>query len=97
MWSHSGRELFFVDEGLRMVAAQVATEDGFAVTDRNVLFPIPPDIVALDEPQAGKYDVSLDDQKFLMIRDLAAGGAATERQWVLVTNFLEELERRISN
>ena len=41
-WAHSGRELFFVDGSRALVAAQVETDSGFQVGEKETLFTLPP-------------------------------------------------------
>ena len=96
MWAHSGRELFFVDAGNAMIAAQIETTPGFSVVEQETLFTIPPEYYVSDGTNF--YDVALDDQRFLMGRRLegdALGGDAPNL--ILVQNFFEELKRLVPN
>ena len=73
LWAYSGSELFFVDAALggSLIAAEVETDQGFRVLQRETLF-------SLDETGSvvgagvDMYDIAPDDQRFLMIR-LAIG------------------------
>jgi len=94
LWAHSGRELFFLDDQQRLVAAQVVTEPTFRVVELLPLFEIPP---GYQFPQNGDpYDITLDDQRFLMARVFESGDEEPQRV-VLVTNWVEELKRRMGN
>ena len=94
LWAHSGRELFFVDNERRCVAAQVVTEPTFRVVELRPLFEIPP---GYPFPQNGApYDITLDDHQFLMARVFESGAEDAQRV-VLVTNWFEELRERVGN
>ena len=95
LWAHSGRELFFLTrDGL--VAAQVETTPSFRVTEIERLFELPP--TTSFSRAAGWYDVTSDDQRFLMARrPLADDGERDVPQLILVQNFFEELKQRVGN
>jgi len=92
LWSHSGRELFYVTgDGQQMMAAQVRTSPAFAVTGRNRLFPVGSYLLS------GNYtvfDVSPDDQRFLMVRPVGAEQGA-QTALILVENWFEELKTKV--
>ena len=79
------------------MAAQVETEPGFQIGEKETLFTIPPDY--LGGPVDNLYDITSDDQQFLMAR--VYQGDAQERAalspFVLVQNFFEELKARVPN
>ena len=87
MWAHNGRELFFRGERTLMVA-RVQTDPTFSVLETTALFSLD------DYPSTDlrtNYDVSADDQRFLMIRtDVGA-------ELVVVLNFFEDLKERVGN
>ena len=94
-WAHSGQELFYKNAGGQLVAVAVTTDDGFQVTARTPLFTLPPG--SSFYPHRATYDVTRDDQRFLMIR---AKGATDDRpigQYVVVENFLGELRQRMGS
>ncbi len=93
LWAHNGRELFYVDANRALVAAQFDTVSG-QVLERQTLFTIPAGYAV--RPGQNFYDVALDDQRFLMVRDYA-GDAETEdaQQIILVQSFFEELKERV--
>jgi serine/threonine-protein kinase len=86
VWAKSGNELFFVDENLGLVAAQFDRPSG-QVLEQETLFTIPADY-------DGYYDVSLDGERFLMVRPT---GNDTQLELIVVQNFFEELKRLVPN
>jgi serine/threonine-protein kinase len=92
-WAHSGKELFYIDAANHMVAVSVATQPTFAIRDQRVLFPVPPDVRLNATKQF--YDVSSDDQRFLMIRSLTSSGRSGHTALVVVENWLEEVRARV--
>jgi serine/threonine-protein kinase len=74
VWSRSGTELFYITPENQMVAATVSPDSPFVVRERRVLFTRPP-TVGLNISTAA-YDISPDDELFLMIRsrESAPGG-----------------------
>ncbi len=93
VWAHSGRELFFLDPNNALVAVQIETTPGFRVVEQQTLFTVPPEYY--DDEGTDFYDVSLDDQRFLMGRGL--GLTAESQNLIMVTNFFEELKRLVPN
>ena len=87
-WSHSGSELFYRDASGNLAAAQVRTAPTFSTGRSATLFPAAGFAAFQFSPQ---YDVSLDDQRFLMIRPLAASGPD---QLIVVENWFEELRAK---
>jgi hypothetical protein len=92
VWAHSGQEIFFMDRDNRMVSAEVRTDPGFEVGDRQGLFDA-------SEYRANASNIlvseSPDDERFLMAR--WAGGADAGPRFVLVNNFFEVLRQRVRN
>jgi len=96
LWSHSGRELFFATlDGL--VAAQVETSPSFRVVGQQNLFRFPPGVQS--GIARGFYDISPDDQRFLMARPVQFGGedSGSPVQLIMVENFFEILKERVPN
>ena len=84
LWSHSGRELFFVTEG-HLVAATVTTTPTFQASPPRRLFPIAP---FAEYGQFNRnYDVMPDDRRFLMLRR----GEDAPTRLVMVLNWREQL------
>ncbi len=99
VWSHSGKELFFINAESEMIAATISVQPTFSVASRQTLFKLPPGVYRTISHQA--YDVAPDDRRFLMIR--AAGASAKDADTrtstaniVVVMNWLEELKAKVS-
>ncbi|HSG09905.1 MAG TPA: hypothetical protein VLA36_16215, partial [Longimicrobiales bacterium] len=91
VWSKNGREIFFMDEARRLVAATFDPGAG-RVLDTEVLFALPAGLaVAVDGNNF--YDVTRDGERFLTLRPYADPGQEASSQVVLVKNFDEELKR----
>jgi serine/threonine-protein kinase len=96
LWAHSGNELFFATlDGL--VAAQIETLPSFRVVSQQSLFRFPAGLAPVIV--RGWYDVSPDDQRFLMARPVQFGGddEGSQIELILVQNFFEELKARVPN
>ena len=99
LWAHSGGELFFVDADRGLIVAEVETDPRFRVVQRETLFTVGPEIL-LGSLSGGSdfYDISPDDQRFLMGRFAGTAALSGESQrFILVQNFFEELERLVAN
>ena len=92
VWAHSGRELFYKNAAGDLIAAEVQTAPTFGVGQQRVLFPTG----AAYESFAfhPRYDVTRDDERFVMIR-FRGGGEAGEL--ILVENWFEELKAKVGN
>jgi serine/threonine-protein kinase len=94
-WAHSGRELFYINGSGEMVAAEIrTTASTFEVTNRRALFQ------ASDRGLDGatnyaSWDVDVDDQHFIMVQFGAGDPAASANEFVLVQNWITELEERV--
>jgi len=86
LWSRVDKELFY-RSGDKMIAATFETEPEFRVTSSEVLFE--------GRYLAGgyHYDVSLDGQRFLMVKESEDQPAAS--QLIVVLNWFEELKRLV--
>ena len=92
-WSHSGKELFYVNGAGALVSASVETQDHFVVGTQRVLFVIPPDF---RRQSAGRmYDVALDDSRFIMVRGVERDRSVPDRL-VLVTNWFDEVRAKMA-
>jgi serine/threonine-protein kinase len=94
-WSRSGRELFYYFTTGRtggLMAVTVTTDPGFRAGTPRRLFE-----GDYQAPNQGRhvYDVSLDDQRFLMIKGLETVDDEEAPQIVVVENWFEELERLV--
>ena len=86
LFSPATDELFVVDEGW-LVAVSYATDPTFRVTGRERLFQVSGYVAEGDLSSSHHYDVSLDGNRFLMLRDVDAD-ASTEPSVVLLLNAL---------
>ena len=82
-------ELFYIDGESNLVSAQVTTSPAFTLGRTSVLFSAADFVIAGISRR--NYDVSPDDQRFLMIR--RARGSASA-QVVVVENWFEEMKAR---
>ena len=87
LWSHSGRELFYRSTDGQLVRAEVTSGSGFVVGVRTPLFSV--ESYKSDRNHT-LYDVSPDDQRFLMIK---SGGGS--RQIIVVLNWFGEVAQRM--
>ena len=91
VWAHSGRELFYRTPNRELVAAEVASGDGFSVGDQTILFTVDE---AWPWTRIGLYDVSLGDDRFVMV---GARADALANELIVVENVFEELNRLLPN
>lgn len=92
LWARSGRELFYLDANSVLTAVPVRTTPGFSAGNPAKVF----DTRYAVPQNARTYDVSPDGQRFLMIKDNATAGPAsnaTPASMVVVLNWFEELKR----
>ena len=90
------RELFYVDGRQNLVAARVNSSEGrFVVEGRETLFAIPAGILFSQLEQYALYDVSTDDERFLMLRSV--GDVERTDEVILVQNWVGEVLSRLSN
>ena len=88
VWGRSGKELFFINNANDMIAAAVETGTTFSVRGLSRLFALPTGIRSYVSSQ--RFDVSMDDSRFLMIRSENTG-ARSRDQLMYVTNWFTEL------
>jgi hypothetical protein len=89
VWAHSGRELFYRGSGNLMVV-DVLPGATFVTGERRVLFSTQGYRWA---PTHQFYDVTLDDQRFVMIRNVGSDDDTGEL--IVVENFFEELKAKV--
>ena len=93
VWGHSGRELFYVSPEGNMMAVDVTTDPTFSPTGQpRVLFPAQAYVTS---NLTAHYDISSDDQRFMMIE--RSGGDAEAAKVIVVQNFFEVLRARFEN
>ena len=92
LWSQDGRELFYLETPGRVMAVRV--DDGPPFTAGAPQVVVDGDYLV---PNAGRtYDVSLDGQRFLMIKDATAVGSDVTAPLInIVLNWTEELKERV--
>ncbi len=91
VWAPSGRELFYVNGAQELVAVQVTGDPTFAAGQQEVLFS--GDAYLFTVGQAS-YDVSADDQRFVMLR---IGNVDSGPEMIWIENWAEELKERVPN
>ena len=92
VWAHSGRELFYRSRNNEMVAVQVSGDPTFAAGQQDVLFSMADYLSGAGHPM---YDVSPDDQRFVMLR--VGGSGDGDSELILVENWAQELMGRAGN
>jgi serine/threonine protein kinase/Tol biopolymer transport system component len=90
LWAPNGRELFYRN-GSKMMSAAVETKPTFAAAKPKLLFK--GDYVEGPFGFRPNYDVSPDNQRFLMVKAAEQQQAASQINVVL--NWFEELKRRV--
>ena len=93
-WSHSGRELFYVNTENAMVSALIRPGAAFSVGDRRTLFTIPGGVLFRQDEQYALYDVVPGDQRFLMMRAVTRPDAAAERPELILVEHWDAALRR---
>jgi Tol biopolymer transport system component len=88
VWSRSGRELFYRNGRMELVAATVLPGATFAIGEQRVLFPTAQYVAY---PAWRTYDVSPDGTRFVMIRPIAQ----PRDELIWVENFFEELRAKV--
>ncbi len=93
VWAHGGRELFYKSAG-NLMSARVVPDTTFVIGERRVLFSIQGYSAPYNQHQL--YDVTPDDQRFVMIR-LVGGEGDNDIELIVVENFFEELKAKVGN
>ena len=78
-----------------MVVAEVQTDSTFQVVDLETLFTTPRGFVW--NVNSDFYDITADDQRFLMVRRYVAAGDENPSAMILWQNFFEVLKERVPN
>ncbi len=90
VWAHSGMELFYWESG-NLMSVEVLHGPTFVTGGRRVLLSTQGFRFSLRHQQ---YDVTPDDQRFVMIRSRGDGEAV---ELIVVENFFEELKAKVGN
>ncbi|HET9294421.1 MAG TPA: protein kinase, partial [Gemmatimonadales bacterium] len=93
LWAHSGRELFFVDAERNMMVAPMPTLPS-QLGARVRLFKLGDDIYLTEEEWYTPFDISPDDRRFLMSRQVTAPETQASA-FILVENWFEELKTKM--
>jgi Tol biopolymer transport system component len=89
VWNRNGRELFY-RRGNRMMAVDITTQSGFTAGKPHMVFEGP----YLAPGTFPNYDVSVDGQRFLMLKPTEQAQLAPT-QINVVLNWAEELKQRV--
>lgn len=93
-WSHSGKELHFMNGLDQMMSVAVTTQPTFSFGMARVLFDLPSGVATT--ASGGSWDLSPDDRRFLFVRAVSDGVNDPSRERiVLVSNWFEELKRLV--
>jgi hypothetical protein len=90
-WSHSGRELFYVNRADSLVAVEVSGRPDFRAGRGRALFSTAPYVIL---PFHRSYEVGPDDRSFIMLQRSGTSGAEASRLTV-VLNWFQEVSARM--
>jgi hypothetical protein len=93
LWSHSGNELFYINSRRDLIAAEVQTQPTFVVARQHALFSTTGQTIQLNNHRY--YDVSPDDQRFVMIRASGFGQQGAEGDLIMIQNWFTELQAKV--
>jgi serine/threonine-protein kinase len=89
VWARSGRELFYMAPGGRMMSVAVKTQPTFSSSAPTKLF----EGSYVSPTEARHFDVAPDGQRFVMIKQ--SGGTGDAPRLIVVENWFDELKRRV--
>jgi Tol biopolymer transport system component/tRNA A-37 threonylcarbamoyl transferase component Bud32 len=92
LWSHGGREVFYRSPAADMMTVPVTTTPSFSAGAPRVLFPTR---AYAKTPGNRAYDVTPDDQRFVMLRLVDDSISRPPAQLVFVDNWFGELRRKL--
>jgi Tol biopolymer transport system component len=93
VWSHSGRELFFENEAREMVSQEVVPGPVFRPGAQRVLFTI--GSAYRMEALMTDFDVSPDDQRFLMVRATSPETHSATSTLNVAENWIQDVKRMV--
>lgn len=93
LWAHNGRELFYIAHGAMNVVT-IHAGPPFSVEPPRVVFAIP-ERVRAESPAGGTFAITLDDRRFLMVRDNKWEDMAGTPTLVVVQHFFDELRTKL--
>ena len=91
LWARNGRELFYVAQPARLMAASIQPGATFAAGDPRLLF----EGRYARPGLRGTYDVAPDGRRFLMLKENESAPQTAPPELVVVPNWLEELKRLV--
>ncbi len=92
VWARNGKDLFYLDSTNAFINVPIQTAPTFSAGTPTKLF----DGRYVGSPFWRTYDVSLDGQRFLMIKDnLARDQTSAPASIIVVLNWTEELKQRV--
>ena len=86
LWARDGSELFYLDSGGRLMEVSVRIDPSLDFGNPEVVF---------EESYYRFYDVHPNGERFLMIKEGAAGDETRPAELILVLNWFEELKRLV--
>jgi serine/threonine-protein kinase len=92
LWSRGGREIFYRNRSAQMMSVPVAISPAFSAGPPRVLFST---AGYAKSPGNRAYDVTPDDQRFVMLRLVVDSAAPPPAQLVFVDNWLRELDTKL--
>ena len=95
LWAHSGRELFFVSADRILYSYPVQAGAAFVPGDRQRLFQLAPEIYLTIAEHYTPFDVTPDDQHFLMLRERNLFTQGPDRVYLRVENWFPELQQQL--
>jgi len=94
LWAHSGRELFYVDADRNMMAVAVPAVGPSQLGARVKLFKFENSLYLTATEWYTPFDISPDDKRFIMSREVTAG-AAEQPTFLLVENWFNEVKAKV--
>ena len=93
LWAPDGRELFYLQQDMEMMAASVETEPTFTIGKREPLFGMEPYFV---QAIVRRVAISPDGQRFLLLKiGTGSEDAAVPPSIIVVQNWFQELKRLV--
>ena len=90
LWARDGSELFYLDSGARLMAVSVRIDPSLDFGNPEVVFE-----ESYYRSSGRTYDVHPNGERFLMIKEGAAGDETPPAELILVLNWFEELKRLV--
>jgi methionine salvage enolase-phosphatase E1 len=79
-----------------MVAAEIQGDSRIQVGERRALFPVGPEYLGRRSLASGYFDITSDDQRFLMVRIASLSNVDEDAvKLVLVQDWFEELKAKV--